>query len=144
MSDFRPLSDRFSVSPQITVEDVREAARIGFTHIVNNRPEGESPDQTPGAEIAAAAKAAGLAYTAIPVGHAGFSMEQVTAMDAILAETGRTLAYCRSGTRSTMLWALARSSEGAEADELSAAAASAGYDLTPLQPLMQQLREQAN
>src|SRR6186713_1786006 len=77
---FRKLSDHVLASPQIDLADIAAAAAQGVTLIINNRPEGESEDQTPGAEIEAAAKAAGLAYVSIPVTHAGFSEAQVRAM----------------------------------------------------------------
>ena len=67
MSDFRRVTDDFTTAPQISVADVAEAARLGFTTIINNRPDGEDPDAPQSAEIAAAAKAAGLAYVHIPV-----------------------------------------------------------------------------
>jgi uncharacterized protein (TIGR01244 family) len=137
---FRQLSDRVFASPQIGLPEVDEAARMGVTLIVNNRPEGESDDQTPGAEIEAAARAAGMDYIEIPVTHAGFSEGQVKAMAAALGGAGGpVLAYCRSGTRSTLLWALAQASQGASPDELAGAAASAGYDLTPIRAMLDML-----
>lgn len=108
--------------------------------IINNRPEGESDDQTPGAAIEQAARAAGLDYVAIPITHAGFSEPQVKAMaTAIEAARGPVLAYCRSGTRSTLLWALAEASRGGDPDALAAAAAGAGYDITPVRALVDML-----
>ena len=131
---FRKIDDRTLVSPQITVEDVATAQSLGVGLIVNNRPEGESDDQTPGDDIAAAAAAAGIAYVAIPVTHAGFSLNQVTALEAALKAAGDVpvLAYCRSGTRSTLLWALTKARGGASPDELAAKAAGAGYDISPI------------
>lgn len=141
---FRQLTATVFASPQITVAQVAEAAAQGVTLIINNRPEDESADQTPGAAIEAAARAAGLDYVAIPVTHAGFSDSQVSAMTAALASTsGPVLAYCRSGTRSTLLWALAEASCGADLAALSAQAASAGYDLAPIQPLLDMLAARA-
>jgi uncharacterized protein (TIGR01244 family) len=137
---FRQLSDHVFASPQIGLNEVAQAAAQGIALIVNNRPEGESEDQTPGAEIEAAARAAGLGYVAIPVTHAGFSEPQVEAMTkALAASAGPVLAYCRSGTRSTLLWALAEASRGAEPDQLAAAAARAGYDLGPIRALIDML-----
>ena len=137
MSDFRQLSDSFWASPQITTEDVAEAAERGFTLIVNNRPEGESEDQTPGDAIASAAKAVGLDYVSIPITHAGFSEAQVAQLaEALDASDGPVLGYCRSGTRSTLLWSLVQTSLGAEPEEISAAAAQAGYDVSPVRPAM--------
>lgn len=140
MSDFRQLSDSVWASPQIGPDDVAEAARLGFTLIVNNRPEGESPDQVPGDAIADAARAHGMAYCAIPVTHAGFSLEQVEEMGkALAAAEGRVLAYCRSGTRSTFLWALAQARAGRDPAAIAQAAAQAGYDVSPLAGTLQQL-----
>lgn len=137
---FRQLTDRVLASPQITLAEVAEAAAAGVGLIVNNRPEEESDDQTPGSEIEAAARAAGMDYVAIPVTHGGFSESQVKAMAAALASTDKkVLAYCRSGTRSTLLWALAEASRGQSPHTLTAAAAQAGYDLTPVRALMDML-----
>ena len=130
---FRTLDDQVSVFGQLTAEDIAAAKAQGFTTIVNNRPDEEQPGQPSGAEIEAAARAAGLRYVAIPVDHSGFDEGQVTAMaDALQTSDGPLLAFCRSGTRSTFLWALASARLGAEADTLVAKAASAGYDVTPI------------
>lgn len=135
---FRKLSDTVYASPQISPEEVAQAAAEGFTMIVNNRPEDEAPDQPPGEAIEAAAREAGLGYAAIPVTHAGFSLPQVEAMDEALdrANDGKVLAFCRSGTRSTLLWALARTRAGADPDAIAEAAAEAGYDVAPVRSLM--------
>ena len=73
MSDFRRLTEHFWASPQIGVADVADAKARGIALIINNRPEGEAPDQVFGETIEAAARTAGLGYRAIPVTHAGFS-----------------------------------------------------------------------
>lgn len=142
---FRKLTDKIYVAPQIECADVGVAAAQGITLIINNRPEDESADQTSGADIEAAAKAAGLAYVAIPVTHAGFAEWQVTAMaNALDAAEGKVLAYCRSGTRSTLLWALARASRGDHPAVLSEQAADAGYDLSPVTAMMDMVRGRAS
>ena len=137
---FRQLTERVYASPQIGLAEVAEAARAGFGLIINNRPEDESDDQVPGPQIAAAAEAAGLRYVTIPVTHAGFSEAQVSAMAQALASTeAPVLAYCRSGTRSTLLWALAEASRGQSPHALAAAANQAGYDLSPVRTLIDML-----
>lgn len=137
---FRKLTDTVFASPQIGLDDVAAAKAQGIALIVNNRPEDESEDQVPGPQIEAAAKAAGLGYVAIPVTHAGFSEAQVEAMaEALAASPGPVLAYCRSGTRSTLLWALAEASRGGDPDSLADRAAQAGYDLTSIRPLVDML-----
>ena len=96
-----------------------------------------SPTVFASPQIEAAARAAGMNYIAIPITHAGFSAPQVAAMAAALAGAERpVLAYCRSGTRSTLLWALAEAQRGASPEALSVAAAAAGYDLAPIAPLL--------
>lgn len=144
MTDFRRLSDTMFASPQITPADVAAAQALGVTLIVNNRPDGESADQPAGAEIEAAARAAGIAYLAIPVTSAGFSQPQVEAMrESLAASDGPVLGFCRSGTRSTLLWSLAQASMGADPDEIVAAAAEAGYDVSPVRPAMDMLATQS-
>ncbi|WP_295445981.1 TIGR01244 family sulfur transferase [Sphingorhabdus sp. EL138] len=142
---FRQLTDHILVAPQIDVGNVMDAAQAGVTRIINNRPEGESADQTSGADIETAARAAGLDYVAIPVTHAGFAEWQVSAMaDALDNADGKVLAYCRSGTRSTLLWALAQASKGEHPAVLAEKAADAGYDLTPVTAMMDMLRGRAS
>jgi uncharacterized protein (TIGR01244 family) len=140
MSDFRALSPAYSVAPQIAVEDVAAAKAAGFALIINNRPDGEEASAPQGGDIAHAAAAEGLACAAIPIGHSGFSHAQLDALDTLLAgATGPVLAYCRSGTRSTHLWALTRARAGDDVDAICVAAAGAGYDLSGLRPMMDAL-----
>jgi uncharacterized protein (TIGR01244 family) len=119
---------------QLTPADIDSAAAAGVRMIVNNRPDGEEPGQPASAEIEAAARAAGLDYRHIPIA-GGFPPEQVEAMAEAL-ERGPVLAFCRTGTRSAFLWALARAKRGAPAQESVAAAAAAGYDLGPIRTLL--------
>ena len=134
---FRSITTDIMVAPQISVDAVAEAKAAGVALIINNRPEGESDDQIPGADIEAAARAAGMEYIAIPITHSGFSQPQVMAMVAALqGAQGKILAYCRSGTRSTLLWALAESAQGGDPDALTNMAAKAGYDVSPVRPLL--------
>jgi uncharacterized protein (TIGR01244 family) len=134
---FRTLDDSISVFGQIEPEDVEAAKEQGFTLLINNRPDNEQPGQTAGAAIEAAARASGLGYVAIPVDHAGFAEWQVAAMaDALEKADGPVLAFCRSGTRSTFLWALARHRLGDEGESLIAKAANAGYDLSAIRPIL--------
>jgi uncharacterized protein (TIGR01244 family) len=140
----RKVDDSISVAPQISVEDVAAIKAAGFTAIVNNRPDDEEAGQISGNAIRAAAEAAGLSYTAIPITHAGFSYPQIAAMADVLAGAeGPVLAFCRSGTRSCNLWALAQAKNGADADALIAKGAGAGYNLEGIRPLLDQLKAQA-
>jgi uncharacterized protein (TIGR01244 family) len=137
---FRQITESVFASPQIGTDAIAAAKSMGIVRIINNRPEGESDDQTSGAEIEAAAKAAGMDYVAIPVSHAGFSEAQVDAMtEALDSAGGPVLAYCRSGTRSTLLWALARAKSGDNPAVIASKAAAAGYDVAPIRQLIEML-----
>ena len=135
MSDFRRVTDDFTTAPQISVADVEEAARQGFKTIINNRPDGEAPDQPPSREIEAAARAAGLAYFHIPVS-GGPTLQQVETTEQIVAQAAKPiLAFCRSGTRSINTWSLAQQRAGNYTrDELVQAGEQAGYDLSSVLP----------
>ena len=140
MSGFLKLTENVLVSPQLPLEDVAAAAAEGVVMIINNRPDGEEPDAPQGDAIEAAAAAAGINYVAIPVGHAGFSEPQVDAMIAALEQAeGPILAYCRSGTRSTLLWALAQAKQGMDPDTIARTAMQAGYDVSPIRALIDML-----
>lgn len=130
MTDFRRVTDALSVSPQITVADVATAKAQGFATIINNRPDGEAPDQPTSAQIEAAAKAAGLKYAYIPV-RGGPTPDQVEANRAAAeASDGPVLAFCRSGTRSIVTWSIGQAETGADRGELVKLGAQAGYDLS--------------
>lgn len=144
MTDFRRLSDSVFASPQIMPGDIAAAKAAGIALVINNRPDGEAEDQPTGAEIENAAHEAGLDYCAIPVGGTGFGEVQVEAMaQALDAADGPVLAYCRSGTRSTLLWSLAQAREGRDPEEIAAAAQAAGYDITPIRPAVDMLAARA-
>jgi uncharacterized protein (TIGR01244 family) len=140
---FIRITPDISVAGQIAPEDCALAAAQGFVAIVSNRPDGEAPGQPDAATMAAAAAAAGLRFCHIPIDHSGFAMPQVEAMAAELAAGGPVLAFCRSGTRSTNLWALAAASRGADPDSIVAAAEGGGYDVSGMLPSLRMLAAKA-
>ena len=136
----RHLTASVSVAPQIDPADIPAIKAAGYVAIVNNRPDDEEAGQPTGAAIRAAAEDHGLAYTAVPVTGAGFSHPQLDAMAVALAAAGGpVLAYCRSGTRSCNLWALATAKQGGDPDSIEVAANGAGYDLSGVRPLLDAL-----
>ena len=136
----RHINESISVAPQIAVEQVAEIAAAGFKTIVNNRPDDEDAGQPSGDAIRTAAEAAGLKYVSIPVTHSGFSHPQIDAMTQALTDSdGPVLAYCRSGTRSCNLWALAAAKAGRNPNLLLAQAEDAGYDLRGIRPMLDAL-----
>ena len=128
----RPLAPDVWAAPQIAAEDVSEIVAMGVRRVVNNRPDNEDPGQPSSAEIEVAVRAAGLDYIHAPI--AGMpGPDTVHAVAAAIEANEPVLMYCRSGTRSTMAWALAmRALDRAEPDEIREAAANAGYDLSRL------------
>lgn len=128
------LTPALSVSPQLTESDIEEAAAAGYRSLINNRPDGEEPGQPSSASLEAAARRHGLAYRHIPVVGGQIADAQIAAFRDALAEAeGPALAFCRSGTRSTGMWALAMAGR-APTDEILKTASNAGYNLEPLRP----------
>ena len=137
------LTPGYSVSPQIALEDVQAAADAGITLVICNRPDAEVPPELSHRAMEEAARAAGMAFVYIPVTNESLTLEQVTQQADLLAEAdGPVLAYCRSGTRSTLLWALTRARAGDHPDVLAAQAAAAGYDISPVRQIMDALKPQ--
>ena len=139
MSNFKDVSATFAASPQISLNDVKLAADQGFKTIICNRPDGEDNGQLSAEEIKHVCAEFGLAFTHIPVS-GGVSEVQIQQMATALdAAGGPVLAYCRSGTRSTNLWAMAMAANGEDAGGLIDAAAGAGYDLSGLSATLRAL-----
>lgn len=137
--DIRQISPTYAVSPQIAVEDIPAIAEAGFTTIICNRPDAEIPPSHHAAAIEAAAKAAGLTFVINPVTHQGLNMDMVQLQKATLDQSGGpVLAYCASGTRSSIVWSLGQAGE-LPTDEIIAATAAAGYDLAGMRPQLDHL-----
>lgn len=104
--DIRAINDEYSVSGQITVEDLDEIKAMGFKSIVCHRPDHEAPDQPEFSAIAARAKDLGIDMAHVPVGPMGVTVDAVRDMVDALDELPRPmLGYCRSGARSTNIYA---------------------------------------
>ncbi|WP_417450092.1 TIGR01244 family sulfur transferase [Kordiimonas sp.] len=144
MSDFRILTGTVAVSPQITTADIDEAAEAGVTLIINNRPDGEEADQPTNDELKAYAKTKGIKWQHIPVAGGALSFEPVGQMaECIFSAEGPILAFCRSGTRSCTLWALAQNlSDDYSVEEIIGAASDVGYDLSHMADTLEDLRKQ--
>lgn len=130
--DIRPLDDRLHAAPQIALSDVADAAAQGYRAVISNRPDGEEPGQPTAAQMQAAAEAAGLPFRHIPMRPGVLNEADIEAMrDALDEMPAPILGFCRSGTRTTYLWALATAGRR-PAEEIVGAASAAGYDLSPL------------
>lgn len=130
--DIRPITPDYAVSPQIAAEDIPAIATAGYVAILCNRPDSEVPEGLQADAIRQAAEAAGLAFVINPVTHEGLNSEMIALQSDTLRDAGGpVLAYCASGTRSTIVWALGQSG-AMPADDIIGAAAKAGYDLSGL------------
>src|SRR6185503_12879142 len=129
----RQLDDRTLVSGQIAPHEVAGLAEQGVTLIVNNRPDGEEPDQPLAGEIEEAAAQAGIAYRFVPIIR-GIGPADVEAMQEALrsASDGKLLAFCRSGTRSALTLAVAQREEGASAEDVQQQLLQVGFDPSPI------------
>jgi sulfide:quinone oxidoreductase len=135
-----PLAAGLSAAGKLDAADIEALAASGVKTIVNNRPDGEDPGQLPAAEARRIAEAHGLAYHHIPVTGPSLSRGDVDAFAAVLASAPQPIvAHCRSGTRSTLLWALTRLREGADPAALVAEAARHGIDIAALPALAARL-----
>lgn len=136
--DVRRLSRVLAVAPQLSIYDVEEAARLGFRTLINNRPDGEEPTQPRAKEIEAAARAAGLRYHYLPVNGINPREHDIHAFGTLLAEArDPVLAFCRSGGRSVVLWAMTRAGRD-DTEQIIAVARHAGFELNGLRMLIEQ------
>lgn len=137
--DAHRVNERITVCGQIDVSDVAEIARAGYRSIICNRPDAETPDQTPFHEIEAAAQQHGLQIRWQPVVSGNVADQEGIEFGSIINELNApTFAYCRSGTRCIVLWSLSQAGARPTAD-IIADARAAGYDLAPLTPRLEAL-----
>jgi uncharacterized protein (TIGR01244 family) len=111
--DVRQITESYSVSPQVTPDEIAAIKAAGFKTVICNRPDNEQPGQPSHDAIKAAVEAAGLTFRYIPVVSGQMTMENVEDQAAALDEVeGPVLAYCRSGTRCTNLYAAIQQAKG--------------------------------
>ncbi|WP_425046217.1 TIGR01244 family sulfur transferase [Primorskyibacter sp. S87] len=137
--DLRKLTPTLSVSPQISAEDIPEIKAAGFTTIICNRPDAEVPPSHQSPAIGAVAQAAGLRFEVLEIENRSMSMDRIEKQRELIGSSnGPVLAYCASGTRSSIAWALGKAGE-MSADEIIGAAKAAGYELEGLRPTLEQI-----
>ncbi|WP_367379428.1 TIGR01244 family sulfur transferase [Loktanella sp. 3ANDIMAR09] len=131
------ITPAYSAAPQIEPADAATLAQQGFTTVICNRPDAEVPPPLQAEAMRIAVEAAGMTFVVNPVTHQGLNMDMVHAQSDAAA-TGKTLAYCASGTRSTIVWALGQAGK-MPVDDIIAAAAQAGYDLNGMRSQLETL-----
>jgi uncharacterized protein (TIGR01244 family) len=136
--DIRPIDDHIAVAPQIKPDDIPELARLGFRTLVANRPDAEEPGQPAMADIEAAAREHGLEFVYQPVESGNILDSDVDHFDDMIRDADApVLAFCRSGTRCTVLWALS-TARREPVEDIVGKARNAGYDISGLAPRMSQ------
>lgn len=139
--DIRPLTPHYAVSAQISVDDLAEIAKAGIKTVICNRPDAEIPAELHHAEIRVAALAAGLEFVVLELTMQTLTPANIARQHALIENSdGPVLAYCRTGTRCSVVWALTQVGAMATVDIL-AAASTAGYDLSGLAPTLDQMAE---
>ena len=130
--DIRPLTDTYAVSPQIDLADLAALKAAGYTTIIDNRPDREIPETLQTEAMRKAAIAQGLTFIANPLIPGNFTPENITTQSqALTAASGKVLAYCASGNRSSVVWAMMNAGTR-PTDDLIAIPARHGYNLEPL------------
>lgn len=124
------LNAFYFVAPQLLKEEVAALKSQGFEVIINNRPEAESGDQPSGESIRIAVEGLGMEYVSNPIDLANLSQEQVDFQGRALKGGKKTLAFCRTGTRSSVLWVLLENAKGGEYRDLVSQVAEKGFDLS--------------
>ncbi len=134
--DLRQLTPRYFVSPQIDPADMEDLRAAGITRILCNRPDVEVPPSHSAEAVRVAAEAAGLTFAEQPLTHQSMVPEVIAQNRALGADTDDVvLAYCASGTRSCIAWALGQAGQ-MDADEIVTAARAGGYDLSNIRPAL--------
>lgn len=137
--DARMITPRYSVSPQIAVEDIPAIVAAGFTTVICNRPDEEVPPSHQAAALRAAVESAGLKFEVLPLTHQTMTAENVAKQRALYEDAeGPVLAYCASGTRCSVIWALGQAGD-LGVDVVLNTTAQAGYDLSNLRPSLEAL-----
>ncbi|MDG1935797.1 MAG: TIGR01244 family sulfur transferase [Paracoccaceae bacterium] len=130
------LTDSYFVAPQIEVEDIKKIADAGFVKIICNRPDEEVPSDLHSHVMKMAADAVGIEFEILPLTHFTMNPENITKQFEMVAQAnGPVLAYCASGTRCTIIWALSEAGK-TEADDIIRTAMKAGYDIEAMRPAL--------
>jgi uncharacterized protein (TIGR01244 family) len=132
----RQLDDWTYIGGQIRPDQVPGLAQMGVTLVVNNRPDGEEPEQPLGAEIEQAANEVGIDYRAIPIIRGIGPADADATGEAIASTKGKTLLFCRSGNRSALVWAVSQSDRGVPREEIEEKLIGVGIDPAPIAHLL--------
>lgn len=135
--DIRQITPTYFVAPQLDPADMAQVAAAGITTVICNRPDIEVPPAFQADALQAAAEAVGLRFHRHPLTHQIMTPDNVEQHMRFAADAlGPVLAYCASGTRSTVVWCLGQAGK-MPTDAILDAARAGGYDLDALRPTLE-------
>ena len=123
------LDNNYFVAPQIFSEELAALKALGFERIINNRPNHEVDDQPLSMDLKEAVSALGLEYIDNPVDVKNLGELQVETQTEAVASVKKTLAFCRTGVRSSILWVLMNHANGKCYHDLKEEVSAKGFAL---------------
>ena len=135
--DIRAITDAYYVAPQIDPSDLPDIAAAGIKTIICNRPDGEVPPSHQAAQLEIATRAAGLEFHVLPLTHQTMTLDVIARHMDLAQGSGPVLAYCASGTRCTIAWAIGSAMQGADIDDILTAARQGGYALDSMRTTLE-------
>ena len=139
----KAITDHYFVTPQISVDDVPAIVESGFKTVICNRPDREVPPSHQAHTLEAAVRAAGLEFHALPMTHQTMTPDVIAQQMTLSRSDGPVLAYCASGTRCTVAWAIGSAVEGQDIDQILSATQAGGYPLEGLRPTLEEVAQKA-
>jgi uncharacterized protein (TIGR01244 family) len=134
------LAPGLTAAGALSADNIEALAASGVKTIINNRPDNEDPGQLPAEEAQRLCASHGIAYHHIPFVAATLTTADIDAFESVLMKASHPMvAHCRSGTRSTMIWALTRMRQGDDPAALVALGAKNGVDISALPMLAAKL-----
>lgn len=137
--EIRALTPTYAVSPQIEPSDLAAIKKAGYVTIINNRPDGEIAEDLHAAAMQKAAEALGLKFVTNPLIPGSFTPENIAAQAAAVdGSDGPVFAYCASGNRCSIVWAMMNAAK-MPVDDLITIPARFGYQLERFRPTLEAL-----
>ena len=130
------IYENFYAANQIQAKDIAQLKQEKFECVLCNRPDNEEQDQPSVEMIKSQCLANGIEFLHLPITPGDFNLEAIMETEKVLKTAKKTLAYCRTGTRSTMLWAFAKTKD-LEVDEVLKITDHSGYNFQHLKELLE-------
>ena len=134
------IDKNYYVSPQIEQYQITEIAEKGFVKIICNRPDFEVPPSHESSVMADLAAKEKIEFHILELTHQTMTPENILKQrEMFINANGPVLAYCASGTRCSVIWALGEAITGTNINYILEKTLSAGYNLSGLEASMRSL-----